>query len=137
MPKIVAGLELLERGARVGERAHGVDDGPDAGVVAEARQASELVERAHRRTDDAELEEEDRGAGPRADSRRRSRPTTTSVPPGRNDLSECSQVAAPTVSITASTAIGQTRARLERGVRAELDARVRASPRVRLVTHTR
>ena len=30
----------------------------------------------------------------------------TSVPPGRSDLTECDQVAAPTVSITASTRCG-------------------------------
>ena len=46
------------------------------------------------------------GSGRPAGSARRSRRETTTVPPGRSDLSECDQVAAPTVSITASTRSG-------------------------------
>ena len=54
-------------------------------------------------------------------------PETTTRPPGSSALSECDQVASPTVSITAWTR-RQPGARLEGGFRAQLERGPRASP---------
>ncbi len=48
-------------------------------------------------------------------------PEMTSVPPGRSDLMLCDQVAAPTVSMTASTRCGSRCAGLQRLDGAQLD----------------
>ena len=88
------------------ERQHGVDDRLDAVLPTNRASRCELVTGAHGRADDAQLAEEDlrqlglrrrvagRGA---ADDDRAAR---------AQRLTECDQVAAPTVSITASTRSG-------------------------------
>ena len=47
-------------------------------------------------------------------------PEMTTVPPGRNDRSECDHVAAPTVSMTASTRSGSLAPAREGPVRPQL-----------------
>ena len=56
-------------------------------------------------------------------------PEMTTVPPGRSDCSECDHVAAPTVSMTASTRSGSRAPAGERLRRAQLQRPAPASPR--------
>ena len=63
-------------------------------------------------------------------------PEITSVPPGFNAFSECSQVAAPTVSITASTRSGSRAPGSNASSAPSSTARARLDSE-RLVAHTR
>ncbi len=63
-------------------------------------------------------------------------PHTTIRPPGRSDLSEWSQVASPTLSITASTRSGSRAPGSNAAAAPSATARSRRSGE-RLVTHTR
>jgi peptidoglycan/LPS O-acetylase OafA/YrhL len=51
----VAGVQPLERGADVAERVHRVDHRPGPGLRHEREQATQLLRRAHARTEDLQL----------------------------------------------------------------------------------
>src|SRR5918992_2489695 len=59
LAKDVAGIHRREARARLGEGEHAVDLRPDPARLAQPREPRQLVARAHRRADHAELEEED------------------------------------------------------------------------------
>ena len=87
-------------------RQHAVDHRSHSGRVEHRGQRGQLAAGAHRRADDLELEEEDAGQAHVAGALPEVAPLVTRVPPTRSDRMECSQVAWPTVSITASTVTG-------------------------------
>ena len=121
LPKTSPAAIAAKPSRRLLHRQHPVDDRSHAADVEQLGERRQLVAGAHRRADDPQLQEEDPGQlgvvgfGPLVVRE------TTSVPPGRSDLIECDQVAAPTVSMTASTRSGSRASALEHLVRAELE----------------